>query len=136
MVERELGERNFGFDSLKYMNPDMKEKGIVSRDCLPLGRFPLPAAEGPPPRRCPLQEAVVPKRYPLQKRWSLGSGKRGSRGRHSRSTIPFTSISWFMYFRESKPKFLSPNSFSTIAEITYESRCGKTRDESPKCYVP
>ena len=32
-------------------------------------------------------------------------------------------------FRESKPKFLSPNSFSTMAEIThYESRCGNTRD--------
>ena len=24
----------------------------------------------------------------------------------------------FMYFRESKPKFLSPDSFSTMAEIT------------------
>ena len=36
MVEKELGERNFGFDSLKYMNCDM-----------------LPAAgfrEAPPPR--------------------------------------------------------------------------------------
>jgi hypothetical protein len=36
MVEKELGERNFGFDSLKYMNHDMEEKGIVARDCLPL----------------------------------------------------------------------------------------------------
>ena len=27
-------------------------------------------------------------------------------------------MSQFMYFRESKPKFLSPNSFSTMAEIT------------------
>ena len=26
MVEKELGERNFGFDSLKYMNCDMEEK--------------------------------------------------------------------------------------------------------------
>ena len=26
-------------------------------------------------------------------------------------------MSWFMYFRESKQKFLSPNSFSTMAEI-------------------
>jgi hypothetical protein len=43
MVEKELGERNFGFDSLKY--PDMEEKGIVASDCLPLEpRFPLPAA--------------------------------------------------------------------------------------------
>ena len=42
MVEKELGERNFGFDSLKYMNHDMEEKGIVARDCLPLEpRFPL-----------------------------------------------------------------------------------------------
>ena len=30
MVEKELGERNFGFDSLKYMNRDMEEKGIVA----------------------------------------------------------------------------------------------------------
>ena len=43
MVEKELGERNFGFVSLKYMNHDMEEKGIVGRDCLPLEpRFPLP----------------------------------------------------------------------------------------------
>ena len=27
-------------------------------------------------------------------------------------------MSHFMYFRESKPKFLSPNSFSPMAEIT------------------
>ena len=33
-VEKELGERNFGFDSLKYMNHDMEEKGIVTRDRL------------------------------------------------------------------------------------------------------
>ena len=32
MVEKELGERNFGLDSLKYMNRDMEEKGIVARD--------------------------------------------------------------------------------------------------------
>ena len=57
MVEKELGERNFGFDSLKYMNHDMEEKGIVGRDCLPLEpRCPLPTAarhhryEAPPPR--------------------------------------------------------------------------------------
>ena len=34
MVEKELGERNFGFDSLKYMNCDMEGKRIVARDCL------------------------------------------------------------------------------------------------------
>ncbi|CAL8310396.1 unnamed protein product [Boreogadus saida] len=43
MVENELGERNFGFDSLKYMNHDMEEKGIVGLECLLLEpRFPLP----------------------------------------------------------------------------------------------
>ena len=43
MVENELGERNFGFDSLKNMNHDMEEKGIVGGECLPLEpRFPLP----------------------------------------------------------------------------------------------
>ena len=41
MVEKELGERNFGFDSLKCMNRDMEEKGIVSPGA------PLPAAEEP-----------------------------------------------------------------------------------------
>ncbi|CAL8387427.1 unnamed protein product [Boreogadus saida] len=56
MVEKELGERNFGFDSVKYMNCDMEETGIVARDFLPLEpRCPLPAAAGqhhseaPPP---------------------------------------------------------------------------------------
>ena len=34
-------------------------------------------------------------------------------GRQSRATIPFSSMSWFsLDFRESKPKFLSTNSFS------------------------
>ncbi|CAL8378954.1 unnamed protein product [Boreogadus saida] len=43
MVEKELWERNFGFDSLKYMNQDMEEKGIVARECLLLEpRYPLP----------------------------------------------------------------------------------------------
>ena len=42
MKEKELGERNFGFDSLKSrLNHDMEEKGIVARDCLP----PAEAAE-------------------------------------------------------------------------------------------
>ena len=35
MVEKELGERNIGSGSLKYMNRDMEEKGIVAPDCLP-----------------------------------------------------------------------------------------------------
>ncbi|CAL8387580.1 unnamed protein product [Boreogadus saida] len=65
IVEKELGKRNFGFDSLKYMNQDMEEKGIVAHDCLQLEpRFPLPAIEGPQPRHCPLQEAVVPNFHP------------------------------------------------------------------------
>ena len=34
MVEMELGETNFGFGSLKYMNADMEEKVIVARECL------------------------------------------------------------------------------------------------------
>ena len=43
MVENELGGSNFGFDSLKNMNHDVEEKGIVGRECLPLEpRFPLP----------------------------------------------------------------------------------------------
>ena len=52
----------------------------------------LSPAEGPPP------EAEVHKRCPAK--------------------IPFSSLSWFMFLRESKPKFLPPNSFSTLAEIT------------------
>jgi hypothetical protein len=58
MVEKEMGERNFGFDSLKYMNRE--EKGIVARDCLP-------------PEPC----------------------------RPHGGEITFSSMSWFMYFRES-----------------------------------
>jgi hypothetical protein len=41
-----------------------------------------------------------------------------SKWRSIQQSIPFSSMSWFMYFRESKPKFLSPNSISTMAEIT------------------
>jgi hypothetical protein len=40
MVQKELGERNFGFDS---RNQDMEEKGIFAHECLPLEpHFPLP----------------------------------------------------------------------------------------------
>ena len=67
MVEKELGERNFCIDSLKYMNRNMEEKGIVAHDCYPPERA-LPAACCPlPRRRC------------------LGSGQRC--GRQSRSII-------------------------------------------------
>ncbi|CAL8340873.1 unnamed protein product [Boreogadus saida] len=56
MVEKELGERNFGFESLKYMNHDMEEKGIVARDCLPLEpRYGRTTASA-----LPTAEAVVP----------------------------------------------------------------------------
>ncbi|CAL8336564.1 unnamed protein product [Boreogadus saida] len=61
MVEKELGERNFGFDSLKYMNHDMEEKGIVARECLPLEpRFPLPRDHHLSAARC-------------RRRWCLGA---------------------------------------------------------------
>jgi hypothetical protein len=59
MVEKELGERNFGFDYLKYMNRDMEEKGIVTRDCLP----PEPRCPGTTP-----SAAVVP--------WQCAAGLR------------------------------------------------------------
>ena len=39
-MRRNWGERNFGFDSLKYMNHDMEEKGIVGGECLPLEALP------------------------------------------------------------------------------------------------
>ena len=49
MVEKELGERNFGFDSLKSrLKRDMEEKGIAARDCLlPGHRRRSTAAEEP-----------------------------------------------------------------------------------------
>ena len=54
VVEKELGETNFGFDSVKsILNHDMEEKGIVARDCLL-----LPVAEVPPPRARDMEEAA------------------------------------------------------------------------------
>ena len=42
MKEKELGERNIGFDSLKSrLNRDMQEEGIIARDCLPTARRSL-----------------------------------------------------------------------------------------------
>ena len=82
MVEKELGERNFGFDSLKYMNRHMEEKGFVAHDCLPLEPRWSPAAEPhwSPAARCPLpaaarhhqQGAVVPRWGPLEAHTALG----------------------------------------------------------------
>ena len=54
VVEKELGKRNFGFDSLKSrLNHDLEEKGIVARDCLL-----LPVAEVPQPRARVMEEAA------------------------------------------------------------------------------
>ena len=67
----------------------MEEKGIVALECLPLEpRFPLPrdhrlgAAGGGGALALTAAEAVVPQ-------------QRGSGGRQPRSTIPFSSMSWF-----------------------------------------
>ena len=56
MVEKELGQRNFSFDSLKSrLNRNMEEKEIVARDYLPLSTVgyiywqwapPLPRRQG------------------------------------------------------------------------------------------
>ena len=49
--------------------------------------------------------------------------------------IVSNSVGGALDFRESKPKFLSPNSFSTMAwdNPHYESRCGSTRDIACRC---
>ena len=77
MVEKELVERNFGFDSLKYVNRDMEEKGIIARDCLP----PEPAACCPLPRQLGAAHCGAP--------------AGDNRGQQSRATIPFNSMSQF-----------------------------------------
>ena len=65
MVEKELGEWNFGFDSMKYMNCDMDEKGIVARDC------PLPEPRCPPPTAAKHHRPAAGSRQP-----AAGSGQR------------------------------------------------------------
>ena len=60
-LKRYWGERNFGFDSLKYMNQDMEEKGIVAGE----PRCPVPRDHLLGVARCPLQEAVVPKCFEI-----------------------------------------------------------------------
>ncbi|CAL8250008.1 unnamed protein product [Boreogadus saida] len=67
VVEKELGENNFGFESLKYMNRDMEEKGIVAYDCLP----PEPRCRG------------------------TNASAAGSAEAPRRATIPFPSMSLF-----------------------------------------
>ena len=71
MKEKELGERHFGFDSLKFrLNGDMEEKIIIARDCPPC---PLLAVEGLQWDRCPLQSAVEgPAAAPPPPRWAAG----------------------------------------------------------------
>ncbi|CAL8285268.1 unnamed protein product [Boreogadus saida] len=88
----ELGERNFGFDSLKYMNHDMEENGIVARDCLP----PEPRCRGTTAARHDRREAqlprdatVLPRCCSLPRRWCLGSWQRGSSGRQCRGSVYF-----------------------------------------------
>ena len=89
-----------------YMNHDMEEKGIVGRECIPLEPcFP------PPRQRSALITAS----------WSRGGGPSAARLRRETTAVnnPFLlHVVLHAYFRESKPKFLSPNSFSTMAEIT------------------
>ena len=81
MVEKELGEGNFGFDSLKYMNRYMAEKGIVARDCLPLEpRSLLPVA------RC---------RGGGPSAAGSEAPEGDNHGQQPRSTIPFSSMSRF-----------------------------------------
>ncbi|CAL8336602.1 unnamed protein product [Boreogadus saida] len=63
MVEKELGERNFGFYSLKYMNRDMEEKGIVAAI----------VSRRSPTARCP--EAPTPQSTTAR----TGSGQRAVR---------------------------------------------------------
>ncbi|CAL8359311.1 unnamed protein product [Gadus morhua 'NCC'] len=63
MVENELGERNFGFDSLKYMNHDMEEKGIVGRES-------------------------VSANHRLLKRWSIGSEAPAGDDRGTTARLP------------------------------------------------
>ena len=100
---------------------------IVSRRS-PAGAPPelrrSPAGAPPEPRCPPTRHHRLSSRQRASRRWCLaavvpsGCGQRGSGGRQSRASIPFSSMSRFMYFKESKQKFLSPNSFSTMAEIT------------------
>ena len=65
MVDKELGESNFGFDSLKYMNCDMEEAGIVaSRQ--PAACSQQRAAESGQPASVSRQRAVGSRQRVLQ----------------------------------------------------------------------
>ena len=53
MVEKNWGKRNFGLDSLKSMNRDMEEKGILLRELSCRTASELPTPELPYCRRAP-----------------------------------------------------------------------------------
>ena len=105
MVEKELGERNFCFDSLKYMNRDMEEKGIDALDCLP------------PEPRCPQPLGTTAARHHrrearclLLRRWCLVGGQRGSGGAPAGDNCGQKSLSppcrGSVYFRHSRLRFI------------------------------
>ena len=114
----------------------MEEKGIVALDCLPSEP------------RCPLTRPHrLESGQRASRRWCLtavvprGGGQQaaGLWRETSRATIPFSSLSPFMYFRESKPKCLPPNSFSTIAEISPTTSLVveiPETSENPTSYAP
>ncbi|CAL8338601.1 unnamed protein product [Boreogadus saida] len=58
MVEKELGERNFGFDSLKYMNCDMPP--VAAGHHRPAAVSRQQAAPGSVDFSCVKRKAVVP----------------------------------------------------------------------------
>ncbi|CAL8314494.1 unnamed protein product [Boreogadus saida] len=77
MVEKELGERNFGFDSLKYMNCDMPP--VAARHHHREGPPPGSGQPAGPPGTT-LQEAEVPNAaFPLQGAVRFGSPQSGNR---------------------------------------------------------
>ncbi|CAL8349286.1 unnamed protein product [Boreogadus saida] len=94
MVEKELREWNFGFDSLKYMNRNMEEKGIVARDCLPpepccpLQQGTLPAGEAPPENRSARVKTMLMKLM-KQARYCLSQQRKM---RHQGTTLPIGLI--------------------------------------------
>ena len=69
-----MGERNFGFDSLEYMNCNMEEKGIVAHDCLPPeSRCPPLAATRHHHRKAPPPGSGQPAAGSRQ--WAAGSAR-------------------------------------------------------------
>ena len=102
------------------------------RDRTPAGGAPPPDLRGPAnpnlwePANTPAAEQLLRRRSSSSGGSSNGSPANSPAGvkllrlqsLHT-ATIPISSMSRLnLYFRESKPKFLSPNSFSSMAEIT------------------